>query len=221
MMSINMATIEVQEQQQVMETKRMQSKELPWHGIVEFYVFWFLNLEGWKFEMVGIWWNHMKCFFLGAGELYKDLLVTVYICSLVCIWYTKMLSKGCMRRWEKWEDFEPDFQSKYGLCFFLENERRNGCWQKISPGTWKRKWLTEASRFSFQPFVFWEMFVFFLSTSNISHLQDLPADERLMNLSLRLYEHHMVACPRWGETGSKPPPFPALVVGRWGFQRSS
>jgi len=26
--------------------------------------------------------------------------------------------------------------------------------------------------------------------------KELPADQRLMNLSLRLYEHHMVACPR-------------------------
>jgi hypothetical protein len=26
--------------------------------------------------------------------------------------------------------------------------------------------------------------------------QELPADERLMNLSLRLYEHHMMACPK-------------------------
>jgi len=26
--------------------------------------------------------------------------------------------------------------------------------------------------------------------------KELPADERLMNLSLRLYEHHMMACPK-------------------------
>lgn len=144
----SIASIEVQEQQHVMETKRLQSKELPWLRMVCVLCVWIcVNLERLEYDV----WNGCT----------KTCWLLYYICSLACICHTKMLSKGCMRRWEKWEDFEPEFCSGQIWCWIRWIFSRsmdcsfswNGRWQKIPP-KWKLELLTETSHFGFQPFVF-------------------------------------------------------------------
>lgn len=136
----------------------VQGIAMAWDGCV--LCVWICKLGSLEYDVWNGWLELETCT--------KTCWLLYYICSLACICHTTMLSKGCVQRWEKWEDFEPEFCIWQIWCwirwiFSLSMDCSfswNGRWQKIPP-KWKLELLTETSHFSFQPFVFSAMSFFF------------------------------------------------------------